>query len=58
MKKDIKKKSFEKDLKILLSNYKKEEIDYYKEIIEEVNNYKSKFVETHHTVLQENNSNG
>lgn len=53
-----KKISLDKDLETLLSNYKQEEILFFKKIMEDVEKYKAETMTTNNIVVLETGSNG
>ena len=58
MNKEIKPVPLEEELKTLLSNYKSDEIDYFREIVNEVEQYKSETIITCNVFTKESGSDG
>ena len=58
MNNEIKAMPLEEELKSLLSNYKSNEIDYFKEIVDDVERYRSEIVINCNVFTKESGSNG
>lgn len=58
MKNNSKTVSLDEELKLLLLSYQREEVDFYKEIINDVDVYQAENMVTYNIVTQEDGSNG
>lgn len=58
MKNESNQMSLDEELKTLLSNYKSDEIDYFREIVNEVEQYKSETIITCNVFIKESGSDG